>query len=1123
MGDGGSRLRGHGGTVLRAVAAACSVALVLARPRLPVPHPYDGLAAEAGWVLLCTAVVYEIWARLRARARRRRSLAWRSPRHLDRAAEALAEGLASRYALDRRSRTSGPEPISVTWSYTGGTHAPALDADTSSAARFFRAVPHGRLVVLGGAGAGKTFLALGLARDLLLQRQEGAYDRVPALVPLASWDPSQGLLTWVSEQLAAAHPEACAPVPGAPPAEVAFQLLRTGRVLPVLDGFDELPGPVREEAFRQLTEDLGAVDGPFVLTSRGPAYRRQAHAHRTFQRTEVTLDGLTDDALDDYLGRDRPSGEPWDAVLDQLRQGSTREARRLRRVLRVPLMVELARVAYGTGGGSPAELVEPGRFSGRRELERHLYDAFLAVVYSGSRDDRERWGRETARSWTEFLARRMRDANRQEFAWWRLDEEVPRLVRALRYLPAFAVMGVVCAGPAFEQPWWNHWVAVPAWPVWLVLSAAVLLLVSGSAGSARRVPPQRLVRPTARMVREALAKRPVRVTVLLVGAVLAVGWPVAAAVGGSALGWITVVSVVVPLWWTNVALPVLWRPADPARASSPADLLRSDRRSVLLLGWLAPQPRIAAEDGLFALLSVPVAAHVLWQVSAGRDLASARDWLFLGVTALTSWTLYSVAVSAWGRYVPARLWLAAAGQLPWRLMPFLADASRRDVLRQAGGAYRFRHLELRNRLAETAHAEPAGPARRNGGRPPFSFARYVPAGLAALTLMVTATGPLRDGRLPGPVRAAPDACALLDARDLAVLVPGGVGRAGKDGPDGDVCRVVAASPYAPDAEVTIGTTLLTGYGEASASGLAAQRFEAVRKTDSIGTSGAEPWAVLKPVAGLGDEAYSVAGRFGPDVRVRVRVGNLLLEVEYEDEYAEGALALHVAETLARNALRRAGLGAHAGRPMSLADVSRPAVPTPNRFTLYKRDAARGPALYGATWGAAEPSRLWIASGVPFVLRAPRGLSCTALGAPEPLDMSCEPSYTAAKFPDGVAARIDVAVDRCTGGCTQDRTRAFFERLPESRTLRWQRGPVRNPRSASSTFFATAPGRGEPGEVDGANTHRMYLLRQLWTQDRPDAPYRGWVMWVRVEVPPGHESLAQKVVNDVYGQTGGDTY
>src|SRR2546430_6588015 len=61
--------------------------------------------------------------------------------------------------------------------------------------------------------------------------------------------------------------------------------------------------------------------------------------------------------------------------------------------------------------------------------------------------------------------------------------------------------------------------------------------------------------------------------------------------------------------------------------------------------------------------------------------------------------------SPWLTYTVARLWLALWGRLPWRLMNFLEDAHRRNVLRQAGPVYQFRHTRLQEHLAEQVPKE----------------------------------------------------------------------------------------------------------------------------------------------------------------------------------------------------------------------------------------------------------------------------------------------------------------------------------------------------------------------------------------------------------------------------------
>ena len=89
-----------------------------------------------------------------------------------------------------------------------------------------------------------------------------------------------------------------------------------------------------------------------------------------------------------------------------------------------------------------------------------------------------------------------------------------------------------------------------------------------------------------------------------------------------------------------------------------------------------------------------------------RSASTAAAWLFAGQEVAVAYTAYAtlatfVALTLGGvegvasrTYVDARIWLATRGWLPWRTMAFLADASRRGVIRQVGATYQFRHVRL---------------------------------------------------------------------------------------------------------------------------------------------------------------------------------------------------------------------------------------------------------------------------------------------------------------------------------------------------------------------------------------------------------------------------------------------
>jgi len=64
-------------------------------------------------------------------------------------------------------------------------------------------------------------------------------------------------------------------------------------------------------------------------------------------------------------------------------------------------------------------------------------------------------------------------------------------------------------------------------------------------------------------------------------------------------------------------------------------------------------------------------------------------------------------------------WLAGRREAPLDLRDFLDDAHKKTVLRQVGAAYEFRHVTLRNRLADRLRQEQraASPPAVSGGRP----------------------------------------------------------------------------------------------------------------------------------------------------------------------------------------------------------------------------------------------------------------------------------------------------------------------------------------------------------------------------------------------------------------------
>lgn len=158
---------------------------------------------------------------------------------------------------------------------------------------------------------------------------------------------------------------------------------------------------------------------------------------------------------------------------------------------------------------------------------------------------------------------------------------------------------------------------------------------------------------------------------------------------------IPLVLAVMGAWLVLVFLAGFAAPADLTRTTRPVRTLRNDRgASVYLavlnmasavLAWLFFGPVIALAVVVFLVIAQ------LYEMLLGTMIVLAQPSdLFSGT----------------------RIVLACMRRMPLRTMTFLADAQRRGVLRQSGAAYRFRHVRLRQRLAQmyTGRADQIGAA-----------------------------------------------------------------------------------------------------------------------------------------------------------------------------------------------------------------------------------------------------------------------------------------------------------------------------------------------------------------------------------------------------------------------------
>ncbi|MEU7588830.1 NACHT domain-containing protein [Micromonospora sp. NPDC049230] len=404
---------------------------------------------------------------------------------IGRALTDLATQIEAEWAAEAaRQEVTRPAPLLVRWSSTGRPaadrryvlddplggdwqHFPLSGKTTgepnNEIVEAFRNLPHRQLMVLGRPGAGKTVFAMLLTLGLIGRRTAG--EPVPVLLSIHLWDGAERLDDFVARRLAEDHCDVLA-VHGDPPA-LARRLVKEKRILPILDGFDELPADSVAQAMTRL--DQFAVTGwPLVVTCRSHEYDMAVERSRVLSRAAV-VELASVDVEDAITYLSSPAPDPrWEPVFAHLRahrDGPLAEA------FSTPLMVALARSTYQAASTTdPVDLLEAAQTAdGQRSVEARLVAAFVPAVYASPPRRRTSdqpqaadvdYQPEKAQRWLMFLARHMSEHGVQDVGWWELNPLIRTgfvtiagalvaLLTALLFTPVFGLAtGLVMAALA---------------------------------------------------------------------------------------------------------------------------------------------------------------------------------------------------------------------------------------------------------------------------------------------------------------------------------------------------------------------------------------------------------------------------------------------------------------------------------------------------------------------------------------------------------------------------------------------------------------------------------------------------------------------------------------------------
>ena len=489
---------------------------------------------------------------------------------------------------------------------------------------------------------------------------------MPVLFTLSSWDPGrQRLPDWMIARLVQDYTGLRAMITSATGRKesVAAALVDGGRILPVLDGLDQIGPGLRAEAIAAINR-LGS-EIPLVVTSREAEYRQAAdESGRGLSRmAAIELMPLEPAEVDAYLAEGAVAADRWQRVRAELR-GRPRGP--LAQALRTPLMAWLMRVAYADPATDPGELCDLARFPGQAAIEDHLLGHLAAALYPAHpvagrktrRDDRN------AGRYLAFLASQVKAAGTADIAWWQLERCTPSVHPGCRITTGI-LLGFAGGLPAG---------IIPA----LACGAALGIASSSNRFFALlRITDNSRLPLTFRFTPREYGRFALTMVILITGVLASSTAVFEIEVTRGYTARVMLVLIILGLagigliTWSALRYKrsrlQLFVPVDLARAVSPAATLRADRTTALAGPW--------------PFLAISLLGVVLFHE---------RPLLVLAVAFAAGWLL----ACPYTRFAIARLVLAWRGCLPWRTMRFLSDAHDRGLLRQIGAVYQFRHERL---------------------------------------------------------------------------------------------------------------------------------------------------------------------------------------------------------------------------------------------------------------------------------------------------------------------------------------------------------------------------------------------------------------------------------------------
>jgi hypothetical protein len=302
------------------------------------------------------------------------------------------------------------------------------------------------LLVLGDPGGGKTTAVLELARTIAIGAAADDDDPIPVYVPLSSWaggrePPGKRLAEWLAHEVHDLYQL---------PLDTAQRWVAVDRLLPVLDGLDEIGGlDQRADCLMAINAFVKEHAVPVVLACRQLDYFQLVDAgYRASELgTAICIAALDPEDVLDYLEH---AGSPLAGV-----RAAVERDPELLEMCRSPLLLSILTLTYST-----ATLEQVAAATGPGHQRSRLFTDYVATRFD--RAERARTAgapavdRQRSSAWLSVLAANMERhghtvflLDRLQYDWLpgRLGRALARLAPTLIFFPLYlslaALMGTV--------------------------------------------------------------------------------------------------------------------------------------------------------------------------------------------------------------------------------------------------------------------------------------------------------------------------------------------------------------------------------------------------------------------------------------------------------------------------------------------------------------------------------------------------------------------------------------------------------------------------------------------------------------------------------------------------------